>query len=457
VDIPQDPEFFIDVEKGEELTRRFNLTFLTANNKNTKVFGYAFHEDKIIIRVLESTSISLHPIKKPMEDISINGGVALEGSDLLLLATDKGLLIVDLKENKSLGFVAQTENLVTYSPVVLSDGSIAFFQKRSQPGDPNIDVRVIHTKGNYINERVVSEAASATMSTGTELTKNAFTDNVTYSSVSIVGGNYQVLWRDGKTVINIPVTPPSKSSPQIIISTSSQLFSCFFGVTDLIIQAVDKVSQSSTEHKISLLTRGTSFISSSGRPYVPQLNVSGAVPLVEGDYLLFATDRGLLLVNLKTDEVVDFVAGSEDYITKDLLELPDGKISYLQKTHTSDNWELRIIQLPPEASVQLPLSGGTETKLNTEGPQTFQTSWAEIKKEHLDFAKISFPPGGEKFTLGSPQTEEGRSDDENQREVLFDEEYEIQTTLVTQGLYQKVMGNNPSSYKGDLNRPVENV
>jgi formylglycine-generating enzyme required for sulfatase activity len=70
------------------------------------------------------------------------------------------------------------------------------------------------------------------------------------------------------------------------------------------------------------------------------------------------------------------------------------------------------------------------------------------------------------FQMGSPIEEEERYEDEVQHEVTISQDYYLGVTAVTQGQYEKVMGNNPSnfqchqSYKvqGDSsNRPVERV
>ncbi|TGN99955.1 sulfatase-modifying factor protein [Candidatus Thiomargarita nelsonii] len=64
-------------------------------------------------------------------------------------------------------------------------------------------------------------------------------------------------------------------------------------------------------------------------------------------------------------------------------------------------------------------------------------------------------PGGT-FMMGSPETEKGRSDNENQHEVTISPFY-MAKYQVTQAQWQAVMGRNePSRFKGD-NRPVEQV
>ncbi|MBL9005226.1 MAG: formylglycine-generating enzyme family protein [Myxococcales bacterium] len=66
------------------------------------------------------------------------------------------------------------------------------------------------------------------------------------------------------------------------------------------------------------------------------------------------------------------------------------------------------------------------------------------------------PPG--KFKMGSPETEGGRDAiDERQHEVEIQTPFAISVTEVTQGQYAAVMGENPSEFKGDDARPVENV
>ncbi len=62
------------------------------------------------------------------------------------------------------------------------------------------------------------------------------------------------------------------------------------------------------------------------------------------------------------------------------------------------------------------------------------------------------------FTLGSPEGEVGKLDSETQNEleheVTISRSYYLAMYESTQGEYQKVMGNNPSSFKG-ANNPVE--
>ena len=69
--------------------------------------------------------------------------------------------------------------------------------------------------------------------------------------------------------------------------------------------------------------------------------------------------------------------------------------------------------------------------------------------------KLRLIPAGE-FMMGSPGTESDRSDDETQHGVSITKPFYLGVTEVTQEQYQKVMGTNPSEFKGAQN-PVEKV
>jgi formylglycine-generating enzyme required for sulfatase activity len=61
------------------------------------------------------------------------------------------------------------------------------------------------------------------------------------------------------------------------------------------------------------------------------------------------------------------------------------------------------------------------------------------------------------FLMGSPSTESYRNLNEVQHTVTLTQGFWISDHEVTQGEFQAVMGNNPSLFTGDLNRPVERV
>jgi len=60
------------------------------------------------------------------------------------------------------------------------------------------------------------------------------------------------------------------------------------------------------------------------------------------------------------------------------------------------------------------------------------------------------------FTMGSPENEDGRYDNETQHQVTITRPYYLMETEVTQELYEVIMGNNPAYFKGPQ-RPVETV
>ncbi|MEB3297853.1 MAG: formylglycine-generating enzyme family protein, partial [Candidatus Sericytochromatia bacterium] len=61
------------------------------------------------------------------------------------------------------------------------------------------------------------------------------------------------------------------------------------------------------------------------------------------------------------------------------------------------------------------------------------------------------------FQMGSPSGEADRSPDETLHQVTLTHDFLIQATEVTQGQWRTLMGNNPSEFTGDDNRPVEQV
>jgi formylglycine-generating enzyme required for sulfatase activity len=61
-----------------------------------------------------------------------------------------------------------------------------------------------------------------------------------------------------------------------------------------------------------------------------------------------------------------------------------------------------------------------------------------------------------KFMMGSPENEKQRIDEEIQHEVILTDGFWLADTACTQALWQAVMGDNPSKFKGQ-ERPVENV
>ncbi|MCX5825736.1 MAG: formylglycine-generating enzyme family protein [Deltaproteobacteria bacterium] len=71
-------------------------------------------------------------------------------------------------------------------------------------------------------------------------------------------------------------------------------------------------------------------------------------------------------------------------------------------------------------------------------------------------AKFVLIPAG-MFMMGSPEDEPWRAGNETLRQVTISKPFYLQTTPVTQGQWEKVMGENPLWVTGDDNFPVEKV
>lgn len=72
----------------------------------------------------------------------------------------------------------------------------------------------------------------------------------------------------------------------------------------------------------------------------------------------------------------------------------------------------------------------------------------------VEMAFRFIPPGS--FLMGSPESEEGRKENETLRRVTLTQGFWLGSYLVTQVQWQVLMGSNPSHFKGD-NHPVEQV
>ena len=73
----------------------------------------------------------------------------------------------------------------------------------------------------------------------------------------------------------------------------------------------------------------------------------------------------------------------------------------------------------------------------------------------LPVMQFAYIPGGT-FLMGAPEDEEGSYGDERPQHEVTLKPFHIMTTPVTQTMWESVMGDNPSSFKGG-DRPVESV
>jgi formylglycine-generating enzyme required for sulfatase activity len=78
----------------------------------------------------------------------------------------------------------------------------------------------------------------------------------------------------------------------------------------------------------------------------------------------------------------------------------------------------------------------------------------KVRDRKTGIVMLLCPPG--EFMMGSPASEAGRSNDEAQHSVTITKAFYLSETEVTQEVWQKVMGANPSKFNGASN-PVEQV
>ncbi|RLS89599.1 MAG: formylglycine-generating enzyme family protein [Planctomycetota bacterium] len=76
----------------------------------------------------------------------------------------------------------------------------------------------------------------------------------------------------------------------------------------------------------------------------------------------------------------------------------------------------------------------------------------KVRDRKTGIVMLLCPPG--EFMMGSPASKAGRSNDEAQHSVTITKAFYLSETEVTQESWQKVMGANPSEFKG-ANNPVE--
>jgi sulfatase modifying factor 1 len=81
--------------------------------------------------------------------------------------------------------------------------------------------------------------------------------------------------------------------------------------------------------------------------------------------------------------------------------------------------------------------------------------WAEFEVKGV-VQRLRWVAPGE-FWMGSPETEKERKDDEQRHRVTHTRGFWLANSACTQALWQAVLGNNPSKFTGDPQRPVEQV
>ena len=98
--------------------------------------------------------------------------------------------------------------------------------------------------------------------------------------------------------------------------------------------------------------------------------------------------------------------------------------------------------------------GQTGTQISTLRDKLSKSFKTHLVPSAGNLEMIWVEPG--KFMMGSPATETGRVFNERQHQVTLTKGFYLGKYEVTQAQWEKVMGSNPSSFKGAY-RPVENV
>ena len=88
------------------------------------------------------------------------------------------------------------------------------------------------------------------------------------------------------------------------------------------------------------------------------------------------------------------------------------------------------------------------------GMKTGEATLLEVITNSIGMKLVLIPAGT--FTMGSPAAEAEWRNNETQHEVTISKSYYLGVYEVTQDQYGKVMGNNPSEFKGATN-PAEQV
>ena len=96
-----------------------------------------------------------------------------------------------------------------------------------------------------------------------------------------------------------------------------------------------------------------------------------------------------------------------------------------------------------------------EARKQREAEERKRTTPGALTAGPLPGIQFAYIPGGT-FMMGSPEGEEGSYDNERPQHKVTLKAFHMQTTPVTQSMWEEVMGDNPSHFKGD-DRPVEQV
>ena len=166
-----------------------------------------------------------------------------------------------------------------------------------------------------------------------------------------------------------------------------------------------------------------------------------------------ASSFGEMAVSVVGDTLTLYVDGMLTHTTRD-TDCDRGGIALKAVAGSGffKDVEIRILDSVENAAAVSPSTTITE--------QPTQTAIASLPKEvkivnSIGMTLVRIPAGS--FEMGSPATETGRGNDEQQHEVTLTKPYYIGAYEVTQVEYQQVMNTNPSAFKFSDRHPVEQI
>jgi len=186
------------------------------------------------------------------------------------------------------------------------------------------------------------------------------------------------------------------------------------------------------------------------------------------DEVSFALDQKKLVVpvlykncevplRLRRVQYIDFTVDFDLALTRLLhafsIELPPGEPQPVEPIPA----EPRGIRPPMKSPVPIPDQPGLQPEPKPAGEDVETVAVARKDFTNGIGMKFVLIPAGT-FMMGSPGAEVGHEDDEVQHKVIITRAFYLQTTPVTQGQWERFMGNNPSRFKdGGDKWPVEKI
>ncbi len=118
--------------------------------------------------------------------------------------------------------------------------------------------------------------------------------------------------------------------------------------------------------------------------------------------------------------------------------------------------DLQAVTTAADASLDVLAAGSAEAQASQRKAVGESGVPLEVKTAKTGIAFRLIPAGS--FTMGSPENESGRDDDERQHRVTLSKSYYVGKYEVTRGQWAAVMGGNPRRFKNiGKNAPVERV